>query len=214
MRFRDRRDAGIQLGRHLLASSMVDAETLLLGLARGGVIVALGVAETTSGELDVLVVRKLGVPWHEELAMGAVASGGIVVRNQDVIDQLAISERAFEEVVERERREVARRMIDYRGDRSAPLVADRDVILIDDGIATGATMQAALGAVRGQQPRSLVVAVPVAPRAAVQAFSGMVDGFSVVLVPDRFRAVGEWYEDFTQTTDEQVRSALAEPRDA
>lgn len=198
--FRDREEAGRRLGAELPA---ID-RPIVLGLPRGGVPVAAAVAREICAPLDVFVVRKLGVPVQPELAMGAVASGGVRVVNDDVLREAGVSAAVLEEVTRRERAAVESRERLYRGGRPAPTLAARDVVLVDDGLATGATMRAAVAAVQAREPRRVVVAVPVAPAGTVAGF--VRDGLEVACVqmPDDFVSVGSWYRDFGQVTDEEV----------
>ena len=184
------------------------SEIVVLGLPRGGVPVAAEVASCLGATLDVLVVRKLGVPGHEELAMGAVAGGGVVVRNDDVLDGLHIDEAAVDRAIAEESREVRRREERYRHGRPPLDLLGKDVVLVDDGLATGATMRAAVLAVRALAPRSIVVAVPVGAEPTCAALREVADAVVCVHSPADFRAVGWWYDDFTQTSDEEVRAAL------
>ena len=209
VRFADRTVAGIELGRLVAEIATLGEDALVLGLPRGGVPVAAGVANALGATLDVFVVRKLGVPGHPEVAMGAIASGGVEVRNEGIIDQLGISPEAIAAVVEREVVELTRREALYRGDREPAVIEGRDVVIVDDGLATGASMRAAIAAVAASRPRSITVAVPVAPRSAVAEFEPIVDRFVAVSTPSLFGAVGYWYDDFHQTTDAEVRIALA-----
>jgi predicted phosphoribosyltransferase len=209
-RFRDRAHAGVELAELLSAYSGVDG--VVLGLPRGGVAVAAPVADALDLPLDAYVVRKLGVPGHEELAMGAIASGGVVVWNSDVVDGLHIGQDRRDAVVARERAELERREREYRGDREPIAVRDRVMIVVDDGLATGATMAAAVAALKVDAPRRIVVAVPVAPTAAIDAMRVEVDEVIAVVVPDRFGAVGEWYDDFSPTTDAEVVALLGRGR--
>jgi predicted phosphoribosyltransferase len=187
-------------------------DVLVLGLPRGGVPVASEVAGALDAPLDILVVRKLGVPGHDELAMGAIASGGITVLNRDLIAQLGITQEAIDRVTDRERAELARRESAYRGNVPHADVTGRTVILVDDGLATGATMSAAVSAVHAMHPRRIVVAVPVASRDAMRLLRQSADDCVSVLEPEPFYGVGLWYEDFTQTTDREVRQLLAASR--
>ena len=209
-RFRDRAHAGVELAELLAAHRGVDG--VVLGLPRGGVAVAAPVADALDLPLDAYVVRKLGVPGHEELAMGAIASGGVVVWNSDVVDGLHIGQDRRDAVVARERAELERRERAYRGDREPIAVRDRVMIVVDDGLATGATMAAAVAALKVYAPRRIVVAVPVAPGAAIDALRAEVDEVIAVVVPDRFGAVGEWYDDFSPTTDAEVVALLGRGR--
>lgn len=210
-RFDDRVDAGKQLATGL-ASYAGRGDVLVLGLPRGGVPVAAEVARALRVPLDVMVVRKLGVPGWEELAMGAVASGGVRVLNDRVVRAEGVTEAMIEQVAARELAELRRREIRYRGHAGAPEVAGKTVIVVDDGIATGATFKAALQALRQQVPAALVVAVPVASAEARASLEPMVDAFIALRTPSDFRAVGQWYADFSQTTDEEVTRLLARSR--
>ncbi|HEU5377875.1 MAG TPA: phosphoribosyltransferase [Ktedonobacteraceae bacterium] len=185
-------------------------DVLVLGLPRGGVPVAFEVARALHAPLDVLVVRKLGVPGQEELAMGAIASGGVRVLNDDIVRYLALSRETIEHEVKQEQREVERREQLYRGKRAAPNLHERTVILVDDGMATGATMRAAVAAVRQQQPAALIVAVPAAATTTCEEFSDQGEQVVCLIRAESFWAVGFWYEHFEQTTDEEVRDLLAQ----
>ncbi len=206
-RFRDRSEAGRLLASRLDAYAG-RADVLVLGLPRGGVPVAFEVARALHVPLDVCVVRKLGVPGHEELAMGAIASGGAWVLNDDVIQALNIGGHTIRDVAERELEELKRRERAYRGDRPALDVHGRTVILVDDGIATGSTMRAAIDALRRLGPARLVVAVPTASPSTCDEIGQTVDECICMITHDPFYAVGAWYEDFSQTTDDQVRDLL------
>jgi predicted phosphoribosyltransferase len=208
-RFRDRRDAGRQLADRL--ASQVGREALVLGLPRGGVPVAYEIARTLDLPLDVFVVRKLGVPGREELAAGALASGGVRVLNEDVVSALDIPPEVLDAVEAREAAELERRERVYRGNRPGPSLRDREVILVDDGMATGASMRAAVRAVRAASPARVVVAVPVAAPEAVEALRMDADDVTVVSMPAWLDGVGQWYDDFAQTSDEEVRGLLSEP---
>jgi predicted phosphoribosyltransferase len=207
-RFRDRREAGRRLADELAAYAG-RPDVLVLALPRGGVPVGYEVARALGAPLDVFLVRKLGVPGYEELAMGAVATGGVRVLNEQVVKSLRIPDHAIEAVTKRERQELARRERAYRGDRPPPDVRSRTVILVDDGLATGATMHAAIAALRQQQPARIVVAVPTASPETCDQFRAEVDDVVCVITPEPFQAVGLWYEDFSPTTDEEVRELLA-----
>ncbi|HEY1513930.1 MAG TPA: phosphoribosyltransferase family protein [Gaiellaceae bacterium] len=198
--FSDREEAGRRLAAELPALD----RPIVLGLPRGGVPVAAAVARALGAPFDVFVVRKLGVPAQPELAMGAVASGGVRVINDDVVRQAGVPASVLDEVTARERVAVEAREQLYRGDRPPPLLRGRDIVLVDDGLATGATMRAAVEAVRMHDPSRIVVAVPVAPAETVAAFAR--DGVEIVSVqaPDSFVAVGSWYRDFGQISDEEV----------
>lgn len=205
--FRDRREAGRHLAQ-ALGGVASRPSLLVLGLPRGGVPVAFEVAHALDAPLDVFAVRKLGVPGHEELAMGAIASGGIKVLHQSTIRDLGISAAEVARVVEAERLELERRELAYRDGRPAPVLRDRTVILVDDGLATGASMSAAVEAVRQQQPHSVVVAVPVAAASTCEAMRRMADVCVCAETPEPFYGVGQWYADFSQTTDAEVRALL------
>lgn len=206
-RFQNRRDAGRQLAERLKAYAD-QSDVLVLGLPRGGVPVAFEVAQALNVPLDVFLVRKLGVPGHEELAMGAIASGGARVLNEEVVQMLGIREQIIELVAAAERRTLEAREQAYRGARPRPVVRGRTVILVDDGLATGATMRAAVVALRAEQPRRIAVAVPVAAADTYEEFKADVDEIICVFTPKQFFAVGMWYEDFSQTLDEEVRELL------
>jgi predicted phosphoribosyltransferase len=207
MRFRDRRAAGRGLAGALLRYADHQGVTVL-GLPRGGVPVAYEVATKLNAPLDVFLVRKLGVPGQEELAMGAIASGGIRVLNRDVLALAGLTDDIIEAVTAREEREVERRERLYRGARPPLPLAERTVIIVDDGLATGASMRAAVRAVRSQRPARIVVAVPTAPPDTCESLGREVDEVVCLLKPYRFRSVGAWYEDFSQTTDEEVQHLL------
>jgi predicted phosphoribosyltransferase len=205
--FRDRTEAGRLLAKRL--RTYADRpDVLVLALPRGGVPVALEVAQALGATLDVFVVRKLGVPGHEELAMGAIASGGVCVLNDDVVKTLHIPTWVLEAVASRELQELKRRERAYRGDRPAPEVRDRTVILVDDGLATGSTMRAAVAALRRLGPARIVVAVPTAAPSTCEEFRHEADDCVCDITPTPFHAVGLWYEDFSQTTDDEVRELL------
>jgi len=210
--FKDRQDAGQFLAKRLQKYRNRD-DVVVLGLPRGGVPVAYEVAKALHAPLDIFLVRKLGVPGFEEYAMGAIASGGVVILNQDVINALRISDYAVDEVTRAELSELHRRERHYRGDRPAPDIAGNDVIVVDDGLATGSTMQAGIAALREENPRSIVVAVPVAARETCDVFRAEVDDVVCVRMPEPFQAVGLWYDNFSQTTDEEVQHLLDAARD-
>ena len=205
--FRDRRDAGAALA-WLLDRYRGHPGVIVLGLARGGVPVAYEIAVALGAPLDVFVVRKLGVPGREEVAMGAVASGGVVVLNDDVIRGLRIPPEVIQETAEREGKELLRREEAYREGRPMPDLAGKTVILVDDGLATGASMRAAIQAVRQLGPARIVAAVPAAPESTCKELAGLVDEVVCATTPSPFFSVGEAYWDFTQTTDEEVRDLL------
>jgi predicted phosphoribosyltransferase len=206
-RFRDRIDAGRQLAERL-SSYAGRPDVIVLGLPRGGIPVAYEVARALGAPLDVFVVRKLGWPMQPELAMGAIASGGVLVLNEDVIEMVGAGPELIESVAEEERRELARREREYRGDRPPPPIRGRTVILVDDGLATGSTMRAAARAVRKQDPARLVIAVPVGAPETCESLRAEADEVVCVLQPPFFQAVGLWYDRFEQTTDAEVRRLL------
>jgi putative phosphoribosyl transferase len=208
MFFRDRHDAGRLLAEQLGEYAGRD-DTLVLALPRGGVPVGYEVARALRAPLDVFLVRKLGVPGHEELAMGAIASGGVKVLNEDVVRGLGIPANVITQVAAAEELELRRREREYRDDRPPPDVVGRAVILVDDGLATGSTMRAAVEALRQQRLAEIIVAVPVGAPETCAAMNLVADSTVCAYMPDRFAAVGLWYEDFSQTTDEEVRSLLA-----
>lgn len=208
MYFRDRVDAGRALAERLPAYAH-RPDVLVLALPRGGVPVAYEVARALEAPLDVFLVRKLGVPGQEELAMGAIATGGVRVLNDEVLRLLPISPEDIEQVTRDELRELERRERAYRDDLPLPEVRGRTVILIDDGLATGSTMRAAVAAVRQLGPARVVVAVPVAAASTAEEFRALVDDFVCVLAPEVFYSVGSWYDDFRQTTDAEVRQLLS-----
>ncbi|MGZ8184042.1 MAG: phosphoribosyltransferase [Methylobacter sp.] len=208
MKFRNRRQAGQLLADKLMAYAN-RTDVLILALPRGGVPVAFEVAQALNAPLDIFVVRKLGLPGHEELAMGALASGNVRVLNDDVVNRMHISEKVINAVAAQEQRELERRERLYRNDRPPFSVRGRTVILIDDGLATGSTMRAAVSALRRQNPAALVVAVPVAAPETCEEFKREVDEIICAYTPEPFYAVGLWYEDFSQTGDDEVRDLLA-----
>src|SRR4051812_6732769 len=206
--FADRQAAGRALAARMPRPA---GEVVVLGLPRGGVVVAAEVAAALEAPLDVLVVRKIGLPWQPELAMGAIAGAGDTVetvRTESVIERAAVPEEVFEEVQVRELAELRRREAAYRRGRPAVSLAGRAVVLVDDGLATGSTMRAAVAAVRRQEPDRVIVAVPIGSPSAVQALTSQVDEVICLSAPRSFRAVGQGYVDFAATTDDQVREAL------
>lgn len=209
MVFRDRSDAGRQLAARLGAYARA-GDVLVLALPRGGVPVAFEVAQTLGLPLDIFVVRKLGVPGHEELAMGAIASGGIRVLNDDVVAALGLPEALIEHVAGLEQRELERREHAYRGDRPPLDVRGRTVIVVDDGLATGASMRAAVAALRQMRPSRIVVAVPTGAARTCAEFAGEADEVVCAAMPEPFYSVGQAYEDFSQTSDAEVRDLLAQ----
>lgn len=206
-RFRDRTEAGRRLAAQLRGYAQ-RPEVLVLALPRGGVPVGYEIAKALNVPLDVFIVRKLGVPGYEELAMGAIATGGVRVLNEDVVASLRLRDEVIDMVAEAERRELERRERLYRGDRPPLNVQGRTVILVDDGIATGATIRAAVAALYQQHPARLIVAAPVAAPETCEALSAEVDELVCVMTPDPFYAISLWYEDFSPTTDEEVREWL------
>jgi predicted phosphoribosyltransferase len=205
--FKDRRDAGRQLAQKL--SSYADrSDVVVLALPRGGVPVAYEVALALNAPLDIFLVRKLGVPGHEELAFGAIASGDVRVLNEEVVWRLDIPSEAIDAVAQRELLELERRERAYRGDHPVPEVRDRTAILVDDGLATGASMRAAVDGVRTKHPARIVVAVPTAAPETCEFFESQVDEVVCAITPEPFYGVGQWYQDFSQTTDEEVRKLL------
>jgi len=207
-RFRDRQEAGRVLA-DLLKAFAGRPDVIVLALPRGGVPVAFEVASALHAPLDVFVVRKLGVPGHEELAMGAVASGGVGVLNQDIVRDLGLPKAAIEAAVQREELELRRRERVYRDGRPLPDLKNRVVILVDDGLATGATMRAAAQALRRHEPERIIVAVPTAAPDTCEALKSEVDEVICAITPEPFQAVGLWYDEFPQTSDEEVRDLLA-----
>lgn len=206
MKFTDRAEAGRLLAAEI--ESVVNGDVVVLGLPRGGIPVARPVADAFAAPLDALVVRKIGVPGQPELAMGAVASGGVFVRNDEVIDGLGISQRVVDSAVERGLRELAEREMELRGSRPSVPIAGRTAIVVDDGVATGSTMLAAVRSVRERQPFNIVVAVPIAAPEALVALRVHADDVFVLRSPSRFVAVGHWYEDFEQLSMEATRCLL------
>src|SRR5215211_8526330 len=207
--FKDRRDAGRKLARKLSAYAG-QPNILILALPHGGVPVAYEVALALNAPLDIFLVRKLGLPGREELAVGAIATGGVRVLNSDIIRMLSIPDEVINVVARRELQELQRREKLYRGDRPAPDVRDRTIILIDDGLATGASMRAAVSGLRAQHPARIVIAVPAAAQEVCETFRSEVDGVVCAITPEPFYGVGRWYENFSQITDEEVRILLEE----
>jgi predicted phosphoribosyltransferase len=204
--YRDRRHAGVELARHL--ADVKGQDVVVLALPRGGVPVAFEVARALDAPLDVFVVRKLGLPGHPEFAMGALASGGVRVLNDEVVRLYRIPEQAVDAIAKDERIELERRERAYRSQRPALDVRGRTVVLIDDGLATGSTMKAAVEAVRALSPARIIVAVPVGSPDTCREFAGIADEIVCARRPEHFAAVGQWYDDFRQTTDEEVRELL------
>jgi putative phosphoribosyl transferase len=208
----NRREAGRRLATLVRARDLPN-DIIVLGLPRGGVPVAYEVARALDAPLDVFLVRKLGVPGHEELAMGAIATGGIRVLNHDVVDELRISESEIQRVAEKEWIELRRREESYRDDLPPPPIARRHVVLVDDGLATGASMRAAIEAVKAQGPARITVAIPVAAPPVYDQLAELVDDIVCVATPTPFHGVGWWYEDFGPTSDDEVRSLLSDAVD-
>jgi putative phosphoribosyl transferase len=206
-RFRNRTEAG-----KLLASQLTQyanrPDVLVLGIPRGGVPVAFEVATALNAPLDICLVRKLGVPGNQELAMGAIAAGGFQVLNEELLDWLRISGHTIAEVAEREFQELQRHDRIYRGDRLLPTIRDRIVILVDDGLATGSMMRAAIGVLKPQQPQRIIIAVPVAPLDTCDRLRTEVDEVVCLMTPEQFCGIGLWYEDFAPTTDDEVCELL------
>ena len=211
--FRNRYEAGRRLAQHLTGYAG-RPDVLVLGLPRGGVPVAYEVAKALAAPLDVFLVRKLGVPDYEELAMGAVATGGVRVLNDSIARQLGIPADVIDAATAREQEELTRRERLYRGDAPPPEVRDHVVIVVDDGLATGSTMHAAIRALRAMGPAGIVVAAPVGAPEACNQLRGEADDVICAVAPSTFRAVGRWYQDFSQTTDEEVQQLLARPAHA
>jgi predicted phosphoribosyltransferase len=205
--FRDRRHAGAALAEALRDHAGRD-DLVVLGLPRGGVPVGYEVARRLGAPLDVFVVRKLGVPGHEELAMGAIASGGVMVIDERTRAWAGVGDAGLERVIARERRELARREQAFRGARPPVEIAGKTVILVDDGLATGASMRAAIQGLRARGPGQLVVGVPVAAPATCREIGAVVDDIVCVARPEPMHAVGLWYDDFSPTTDDEVRDLL------
>lgn len=209
--FRDRSEAGRLLATKLATYSN-RPDVLVLALPRGGVTVAFEVARALHAPLDVVAVRKLGVPERKELAMGAIASGGVRILNKDIVQFLNIPEAVIDKVAAHEQQVLQRREHLYRGGRPASTIRGCTVILVDDGIATGATMHAAVAAVKQQQPARIIIAVPTAAPSTCEEFAAEVDEVVSVIKPEPFYAVGLWYENFAQTTDTDVRNLLAQAK--
>ena len=210
MRFRDRRDAGLQLATRLQTEALVDP--VVLALPRGGVPVAFEIARAIGAPLDVLVVRKVGAPQHREFGIGAIAEGGITVRDETAMRMVGVSPERFEQLAAEERRELERRVRLYRSERALADLSDRDVVLVDDGLATGVTAEAAIHAVRGLGARRVVLAAPVSAADTAARLSAIAD-VECLATPSRFAAVGEWYDDFGQTTDSEVLDLLRDAPD-
>ncbi len=207
--YADRFEAGRRLAERLMEYANRD-DVVVLALPRGGIPVGFEVAQRLNAPLDVFTVRKLGVPSHEELAMGAIASGGIRVLNQDVVAQLQIPEWLIDQVAAAEQQELERREQAYREGRPPISVKDKTIILVDDGLATGASMRAAVQALRLMEPSAIIAAVPVGAPDTCELLRNDADAVVCAVTPENFVAVGRWYEDFSQTTDEEVRELLAQ----
>jgi len=205
--FKDRKHAGRILAEKLTAYQN-QPEVVVLGLPRGGVLVGYEIALALNAPLDVFIVRKLGMPGHEELALGAISSGGIRVLNDEIVHELNISNDVLEMVTQRELQELKRREQAYRGDHPPLDVRGRSVILVDDGLATGASMRAAVSGLRTRRPHRIVVAVPVAASDICKEFEAVADEVVCAVTPKLFHGVGMWYEDFTQITDKEVQNLL------
>lgn len=206
--FRDREDAGRQLGAELVRRGLKGSSNVVLALPRGGVPVGYEVARALGCPLDVFIVRKLGLPGHEELAIGAIASGGVRYLNEGVLRYYPVEPAVLERVSQKEKLELVRRERHYRGDRSPLELREKRVIVCDDGLATGSTMRAAVRALRQLEPCEVVVAVPVAAREAFEEFRSEADQIICLATPEPFQAVGRWYVEFEQTSDEQVLELL------
>ena len=212
-RFRNRSEAGRRLAAELRAYAN-RSDVIVLALPRGGVPVGFEVASALQAPLDVFIVRKLGLPWHEEFAMGALASGGVRVLDEDAIRITGVSETDIQRVITVEQAEIERREQQYRGTRPFPDVSGKTVILVDDGLATGSTMRVAVAALRKKGPTRVVVAVPVAAPEVCNAFRDVADEIVCVETPELFQAVGQWYDDFSQTTDSEVHALLDRSRES
>lgn len=209
IRYTDRKQAGILLAQKLAAYAGRH-DVIVLALPRGGVPVAFEIARALQAPLDVLLVRKLGVPGHEEYAMGAIATGGICILQSDVIRQLAIPQASVDDLVQRKQEELAQRERLYRSNRPAPKLEGSIVIVVDDGLATGSTMLAAIHALRQARPARMIIAIPVGARESVARLQAEVDEIVCLSIPENFQAVGLWYEDFNQTSDDEVIHLLDE----
>lgn len=209
IRYTDRTQAGILLAQKLAAYAGRH-DVIVLALPRGGVPVAFEIARALQAPLDVLLVRKLGVPGHEEYAMGAIATGGVCILQSDVIRQLAIPQASVDDLVQRKQEELAQRERLYRSNRPAPKLEGCIAIVVDDGLATGSTMLAAIHALRQARPARMIIAIPVGARVSVARLQAEVDEIVCLSIPENFQAVGLWYEDFNQTSDDEVIHLLAE----
>jgi predicted phosphoribosyltransferase len=211
--FANRRDAGRFLASKL-SHYANHSDVVVLALPRGGVPVGYEVARALNVPLDVFMVRKLGAPQQPELAIGAIATGGVRVVSPELIDRLGVTRQQLEAIAADEEAELERREREFRGDRPSPSLDDKTVILVDDGLATGSTMRAAAAALRQQHPAKIVAAVPTAAPDTCEEFRNVVDEVICGITPDRFLAVGQWYEDFSQTTDQEVRDLLIQAAEA
>lgn len=211
MTFLNRTEAGQKLAHELMAYAG-RSDVVVLALPRGGVPVAYPIADVLDAPLDVFIVRKLGVPGHEEMAMGAIASGGVRVLLPKILEQFGVKEAQIDTVTQQERAELERRERLYRGDAALPDLRGKTVILVDDGLATGASMHAAVRALRQYAPAQIVVAVPVASADTCAAFRAEVDDVICAFTPHPLQAIGLWYEDFAQTSDDEVRTLLERAR--
>jgi putative phosphoribosyl transferase len=209
--FQNRREAGRQLAQELEEYAHRN-NVIVLALPRGGVPVAFEIAQFLEVPMDILLVRKLGVPGHEELAMGAIASGGIQYIDQQMVEQLGVEESWVQEIANREQQKIDRQTRIFRDDLPLPEIRDQIVIVVDDGMATGSTMRAAVRALREQHPQKIVIAVPVTAPSSYLALRDEADEIVAVLIPQSFYAVGQWYNDFSQTSDEEVKELLEEAR--
>lgn len=207
-KFPNRNAAGKVLAEELQPYAN-NPSVIVLALPRGGVPVAYEIAKHLSVPLDIFVVRKLGVPGHEELAMGAIASGGMTVFNEDVLRDILVEKNTIDSVIQSEQKELTRREIVYRGNRPSLELENKIIILVDDGIATGATMRAAIQSIRKKNPAKIIVAVPVAALSSCEEMATLADSIICPLQPTYFNAVGTWYDDFSQTSDEEVHEWLA-----
>lgn len=209
-RFPDRNEAGRRLAAELRPYA-VEAP-IILALPRGGVPVAYEVARALGGQLDVWVVRKIGVPWHPELGVGAVAEDGYVYLNQDILDNIGLSGPSLAQAIEQQRHEVEERVVKFRAGHPRPVLRDRTVIIVDDGIATGGTVRAAIRSIRSQRPRTLVLAVPVAAASVAATLASEVDRLVCLRTPRDLYAIGLWYDDFSQVPDQEVVALLERAR--
>lgn len=207
--FLNRKEAGKSLAEELKARGLPDGDTVILALPRGGVPVAYETARALKLPMDVFIVRKLGAPGHKELAMGAIALGDVAVFNDNIIKMLHISESKIKNIIESEKKELQRRNELYRGGKPPPEVSEKTVILIDDGLATGATMKVAVSALKKMGAKKVVVAVPVGPKSASDDIGDNADEVICLETPEPFYSVGSWYKDFSQTTDQEVQELLS-----